>query len=96
MRAFADTSYFVALLNSRDALFGRASEFARTPMFITTTEYVLVEVAGFFCRVGARTLFSRSLRKFSRAARLSSCPLRRVCLRKGSGTSPNAPTRNGR
>ena len=57
MRAFADTSYFVALLNSRDALFGRASEFARTPTFITTTEYVLVEVANFFCRVGARALF---------------------------------------
>ena len=55
--AFADTAYYVALLNSRDALFTRARDLARSSTFVTRTEYVLVEVANFFCPLGARNLF---------------------------------------
>jgi len=57
-RVFADTGYFVALVNSRDALKLRATAFASAyPGVTITTESVLVEVANFFSRAAARAAF---------------------------------------
>jgi len=43
---FADTFYFLALLNQRDPAHPRAVGFSRTPqMTIVTTEFVLLELA---------------------------------------------------
>jgi predicted nucleic acid-binding protein len=54
-RVFADTSYYVALLNERDSLHERAVVIGESlTAGIITTEFVLVEVANFFRRPGQR------------------------------------------
>lgn len=56
---FADTGFYVAFHNRRDALHDRAVELAaRTEAPIVTTEFVLVEVANFFKRPGDREKFA--------------------------------------
>ena len=54
-RVFADTGYWVALLNPRDDLNARAKEVSRGlgAVRIYTTEMVLVEVANMFGKEGA-------------------------------------------
>jgi uncharacterized protein len=55
---FADTLYFVGLLNARDAHHRSATAFHRTYTGrVVTTEYVLFEVANFFSRAGNRETF---------------------------------------
>ena len=56
--AFADTVYFAALNNRRDALHALASEFEQIIEVIVTTEFILVETATFFLRPGDRYRFS--------------------------------------
>jgi predicted nucleic acid-binding protein len=55
---FADTSYFVALLNPKDAYHtvARARTQSVVPALVTT-EWVLVELANYLCRVENRRLF---------------------------------------
>jgi predicted nucleic acid-binding protein len=52
MRAvFADTFYFLALLNERDAAHKKAVAVSRTPgLLATTTEFVLLELADALCQ----------------------------------------------
>ena len=55
---FADTSFYVALANPRDALHSRAQDLAAAhggP--VVTTEYVLVETANFLSRAPNRAVF---------------------------------------
>ncbi len=48
---FADTFYFLALLNRRDPAHGRAVEISRTPsLSLLTTEFVLLELADALCQ----------------------------------------------
>jgi predicted nucleic acid-binding protein len=54
---FADTSLYVAALNPRDGLHDRAKAAAATRGRIVTTDFVLAEVANFFCKSGQRPLF---------------------------------------
>ena len=59
---FADSSYYVALMSSKDAGHSAALEWSRTftgP--VLTTEFVLVEVANGFCAAGRRTAFGALL-----------------------------------
>ena len=52
---FADTFYFLALLNDRDAAHDRAVSASRAPgLRLVTTELVLVELADALCRRGQR------------------------------------------
>lgn len=52
---FADTVYFVCVVNPRESLHARAMEFASTYRgALVTTEYVLTEVANFLCRGAGR------------------------------------------
>lgn len=52
---FADTFYFLALLNARDASHPKAVAASRTPrLHLLTTEFVLVELADALCRPGQR------------------------------------------
>lgn len=56
---FADTAFFVAFHNRRDALHSRAVECAThltAPIF--TTEFILIEVANFFKRPADRGTFA--------------------------------------
>jgi predicted nucleic acid-binding protein len=47
---FADTFYFLALLNERDAAHNKAVAASRTPgLRVTTTEFVLLEMADALC-----------------------------------------------
>jgi predicted nucleic acid-binding protein len=49
---FADTFYFLALLNERDAAHKRAVAASRTPgLSLVTTELVLPELADALCKV---------------------------------------------
>lgn len=56
MRAvFADTFYFLALLNERDAAHDRAVEASRAAgLHLVTTELVLLELSDALCRPGQR------------------------------------------
>ena len=55
---FADTAYYVALLNQRDALHQDATTWlANEKNGILTTEFILLEVANFFIRPGKRDKF---------------------------------------
>jgi predicted nucleic acid-binding protein len=57
---FADTSYYVALLNDRDVHHAAAISFGESdPVGIVTTEFVLLEVATFFRRPGDHAVFVR-------------------------------------
>lgn len=48
---FADTFYFLALLNERDAAHKKAVTVSRTPgLLVTTTEFVLLELADALCQ----------------------------------------------
>lgn len=51
MRVFADTAWFIALLNGEDAAHARALDYSRRPFReIVVTEFVLLELADAFCR----------------------------------------------
>jgi uncharacterized protein len=57
-RTFADTSFYVALVNPRDALHARANEEARRQQgIVLTTEYVLIEVGNWLARSNDRQVF---------------------------------------
>jgi uncharacterized protein len=57
-QAFADTSFYVAIVNPRDALHTAATELAeRFRGAILTTEYVLIEVGNWLARSGDRRVF---------------------------------------
>jgi uncharacterized protein len=56
--AFVDTSCYVALVNSRDALHGRAVQLASSYQGdLVTTDYVLIEAGNFFARMENRNVF---------------------------------------
>lgn len=55
---FADTSFYVALLNVRDVHHQRALEFLRAPTgSVVTTEFVILEVGNFMRRLTDRPYF---------------------------------------
>jgi hypothetical protein len=55
---FADTHYFIALLDSRDAAHVKAVYFSRLPgLRFVTTDYVLLELADAFHKPALRTEF---------------------------------------
>ncbi len=55
---FADTSYFVALLNSRDSAHEHATSFARTfTGKLVTTDFVLIELANYLSSSNRRMEF---------------------------------------
>ncbi|MBX7245210.1 MAG: hypothetical protein K1X53_06905 [Candidatus Sumerlaeaceae bacterium] len=60
MTAFADTFYFLALLNSKDRAHGPAVVLSRkSDLRIVTTEWVLTEVADACCSVSHRGMALR-------------------------------------
>jgi len=59
---FADTSYFVALLNPLDVSHARAVELTEArPELMYTTAWVLTELANFLSRTGDRERFVKTL-----------------------------------
>jgi predicted nucleic acid-binding protein len=63
MPVFADTFYYLALVNPKDAGHAKAVAFARTstrPM--VTTDWVVTEIADALCDAANRPLFAKLLR----------------------------------
>ncbi len=62
-RAFADTAFYIALLNPRDRLHELAHEVSRGYQgHVATSEYVLVELASYFSSAKNRGMFAQFLR----------------------------------
>lgn len=59
---FADTSYWIALINPRDDLYGRLHSFrdASPELRIVTTQWVLIELLNYFAERGNRLRESAS------------------------------------
>jgi predicted nucleic acid-binding protein len=56
---FADTSYFVALLNATDESHERAEALTGDqPRYLVTTAWVLVELANSLCKIRTRSVFT--------------------------------------
>ena len=73
--AFADTSFFIALVNPRDADHATAVQLAkRDSLSIITTEFVLVETGNFLCRSGDRSVFSALMTSIPRGGRTRVLP----------------------
>ncbi len=63
-RVFVDTSFYIALLNSRDISHAKAVEFAKEfHGESVTTEYVLTELGNWLARSGDRPLFVDLVRR---------------------------------
>jgi predicted nucleic acid-binding protein len=61
-RIFADTSFYVALVNARDVQHPLAQDFSRTFRgIVVTTDFVLVELGNWLSRSGDRGVFVRLL-----------------------------------
>jgi hypothetical protein len=101
---FADTAFFVAFHNRRDALHPRAVECAaRLTAPILTTEFILIEVANFFKRPSDRSKFVAlnavsllpSIAPCGRTVRRLSCLPRQSYMRGDLSFSHPARTSNG-
>ena len=58
MKVFADTFFFLAMLDSSDAAHGQSGELAAQPWSeIVTTEFVLIELGNALSRIGDRDAF---------------------------------------
>ncbi|MCF6287231.1 MAG: PIN domain-containing protein [Candidatus Hydrogenedentes bacterium] len=68
-RVFADTAFYIALLNPHDNLHGIACEISRkAPVYVTTTEYVLVELANHFSHSDNRVMLSQFVKNLEAQA----------------------------
>jgi uncharacterized protein len=69
--AFADTYYFLALLDSREERHGEAAEASRNPeLRLVTTEWVLAEFGDAYCRPEDRADFVALYRSLSNHPRI--------------------------
>jgi len=73
--AFADSAYYIALLNPRDSLHALAHAVSRDFRGqVTTSEYVLVELANHFSARENRTMFSQFLKTLKSQPELDIVP----------------------
>jgi predicted nucleic acid-binding protein len=81
---FADTSFFVAILNDRDSLHVAAREAAaRETDPRLTTEFVLLEVANFCVREHQRAVFALLIASLRRAAATEIVPVSHDVFERG-------------
>lgn len=72
---FADTSFYVAVLNPSDSWHAKATAAAATLRGpVVTTGFVLLEVANFLCRVAVRPLFTRLIQNLRAASDVEIIP----------------------
>ena len=72
---FADTAFYVALVNPRDALYATAVAVARKFQgTLVTTEYVLVELGNRLSRSGDKDIFVELIRRLEGDARVVVVP----------------------
>lgn len=81
---FADASYYVALVVPRDAFHGKAIQLSQsTTAKVVTTEFVLVEVANFLCRLERRVAGIQLMRHLHGDAATEIVPASSELVRRG-------------
>ena len=81
---FADTAFYIALVNPHDAFHPKALDLARRcEQRLLTTEYVLVEVGNFLSRSGDRSLFVRLIKALRGDPNLAILPSERILFERG-------------
>jgi predicted nucleic acid-binding protein len=92
---FADTFYFLALLNPADAAHRRAVEFSKQLRGGTlTTDWVLVEVADAMAAPAQRTLFVEFLEMLMGNPRVTIVPATRALFLSGFALYRNRPDKS--
>ena len=82
--AFADTSFYVAAVNPRDALHAAATEWAEVYRGgIITTEYVLIEVGNWLARSGDRQVFLKLAKQIRADRRTTVVPSSSALFQRG-------------
>jgi len=82
--AFADTAFYVALVNPRDALHATAVALARKFQgTLVTTEYVLVELGNRLSRSGDKDIFVELIRRLESDARVVVVPAGPLLFQQG-------------
>ena len=81
---FADTAFYVAIINERDALHLAAREFSKQYRgHIVTTEYVLVELGNWFARSAHRNRFGYLIQQVFGDSKTTIVPAERSLLLEG-------------
>jgi predicted nucleic acid-binding protein len=81
---FADTAFYVAIINERDALHLAAMEFSKQYRWhIVTAEYVLVELGNWFARSAHRNRFGYLIQQVFDDAKTTIVPAERSLLLEG-------------
>jgi uncharacterized protein len=81
---FADTSFYVAILNAVDPFHGRAVELSHTFRGrVITTEYVLLELGNWLSRSGDRDVFVGFFRSLDGDTQTAIIPSERTLFRRG-------------
>lgn len=81
---FADTAFYVAIINERDALHLAAMEFSKQYRgHIVTTEYVLVELGNWFARSAHRNRFGYLIQQVFGDSKTTIVPAERSLLLEG-------------
>ena len=81
---FADTSFYVALLNPRDLMYEKAmqvGDYFHRPVLLT--DFVLLELGNVFASIGQRNLFSKLADRLRSDANTRVIPASRELLDKG-------------
>jgi predicted nucleic acid-binding protein len=68
---FADTSFYVALLNRRDVAHHHAVALSRRHRAVATSEYVLLEVANWFAQSAQRAAFAPLVQRIQRTSTIT-------------------------
>jgi uncharacterized protein len=81
---FADTSYYIALLNRLDADYGKATAFRSgfSGRYLTTA-FVLIELGNWLCRTAQRPLFVRLVEALGADASTTILPAKDDLLQSG-------------
>ena len=97
MTVFADTSFYVALLNRKDAHHLEAIDWATMQRpTVVTTEFVLLEVANFFTPPKDRGSFTSLVHAIRSDSATTIIPCDTTWFQKGLNRFARVPIRNGR
>ena len=95
-QVFADTFYFLALLNKNDEAHARALQYSAQIEQLITTEWVLTELADGLASSRHRSMFLQTRQELAADADVQvSYPSTRICMRKASVSTPTGRTRDG-
>jgi predicted nucleic acid-binding protein len=95
--AFADTSFYAALLSPRDALHAKASQLAATSQLtVVTTEFVVVELGNFFSKGSGRRIVAEFIESLRKDDDTLIIPAPSELMHRGFFYSHSVPIRNGR